>query len=433
MQDYAHFYPTVTPVFHWVNNARRTHKIVIEQGGTWSSKTYSIMQVIGVIACSEPDKVITVTGQDLPNLKRGALRDFEAIIGTSDVLKSYIKKVNASTHTYTFINNTTIEFTTYKDGQDARNGKRDYLFINEVNGVKEEIYDELSIRTGTNIFLDYNASRSFWVHDKLLNQPDTIRHISNFTHNPHIPKSVLDGILSYKETNPYRWRVFGLGQTGELKENLWLDAFSRTRHVQPVEYNRNEPVHISIDFNVGKFCAIAFQCSDIDNHRSSYFNVIDEFVLLNANIQEMAQKIRNRFGNTMLFVTGDQTGAKRDTGYSQSNDTLLNILQRELNISNKQMLFGAYNKRYSESNPSHQNSWAHCNNVLAHHPNFRIAAHCRELINDCEIAIFVENKNTFQLKKGDGAGKWAMNALDCLRYAIAAKCPSYAKGVAINT
>lgn len=423
----------LTPVFWWVKDALETHDIVIEQGGTWSSKTYSIVQNMLLKAITEQGKIITIVGQDMPNLTGGALRDMkERILPISPQVQAAIVRVTEKPNVYYFKTGSIIEFKSYKDAQDAQNGKRDYLFLNEVMGIKEEICQELIDRSEKTV-MDYNAHRSFWVHDKLFQKDNAIRHISNYTHNPYVPPNTKQNILSYKEKNPFRWRVLGLGLTGELKENLWLDSFSKRRHIQPVRYNPNEPVHISIDFNVGKFCAIAYQCSEVDNSPHSYFHVIDEFVLPSANIVEMAQKIRNKFGQAMLFVTGDQTGAKRDTGYSKSNDTTLQILQRQLGLGNRQMLFGSYNNRYASANPSHQNSWAHCNNTLSHHPNFKIAPHCKELINDCEIAIFVEGKNDFQLKKGDGAGKWAMNALDCMRYAIAAKCPSYMKTTSILT
>ncbi len=421
-------YDHVTPVFWWIYNDRQMFKVIVEQGGTWSSKTYSINQNLAIIAATEPNMVITVTGQDLPNLKRGALVEMQKIVSGSKSLQGAIKKHPTDNNvSYLFKNGTKIEYVSYANAQDASSGKRDYLFCNEVNGMKEDIVDELLIRTEYNAFFDYNATRSFWVHEKMLGKPEVVRHISNFTHNPYAPAAVVKQILSYKETNPYRWRVMGLGLTGELKENLWLDSFSRARHVKECKYNPLQPLYISIDFNVGKFVSIAFQCSDIDNSRHSYFHVIDEFVLPSANNVEMAQKIRNRFGNAMLYLTGDQTGVKRDTGYSNSTDTTLSLLKEKLNISDKQMLFGRYNKAFPQTNPSHQNSWGQCNNVLSHHPNFRIDPKCKELINDCEIAVFVENKRNFELKKGDGAGKWAMNALDCLRYGFAAKCNSYNK------
>jgi hypothetical protein len=91
------------------------------------------------------------------------------------------------------------------------------------------------------------------------------------------------------------------------------------------------------------------------------------------------------------------------------------------------MLFGAYNNRYPTSNPSFQNSWAHWNNTLALHPNFKINPSCKELLNDCRIAVFDVKKNGFTLKKDTSDSIWTMNALDCLRYLIGVKCPSYQK------
>mgnify|MGYP003618207991 CR=1 FL=1 len=415
-------FQTVTDVFYWNFNA--SERTVINQGGTSSSKTYSILQVLARKAIFEKS-VITVVGQDLPNLKKGAMRDFERIVQNSPILDAHITKHNLSEHTYTFINGSLIEFTSYKDEQDARSGKRDYLFINECNGVPFEIYEALQVRTNKQIFLDYNATGAFWVHEQVIGKPDAIRFVSNYTHNKYISEAVRRQIESYKFNSPYRWRVFGMGLTGITDDEKWLHSFNRNKHLKPVTYNPNEPVYISIDFNVGKFVAIAFQCSDVDNNKYSYFHVIKEFVLRDANIEQMSMQIKQTYPANRIFITGDQTGARQDTGYSKSNDTLLTILQRSLGVNNGQMLFGSYSKRYPASNPSFQNSWAHCNMCFAHHRNLFIHPDCRELIADCERAKFDRKKGGFVLHKGDGAGDWAMNAFDCLRYAINIKLPSF--------
>lgn len=422
-------YDTIGDVFWWLFEDRHKYRVIIEQGGTSSGKTYSIMQLLGLIACTERNKVITVCGQDIPNLKRGALRDFENIINSSPLLKRYIVANNKTDRIYTFSTGTIMEFVSYLTPQDAKSGKRDYLFVNEANGVQYEIFQELQVRTSGTVFLDYNATSVFWVHEHLIGQPETVRHISNFTHNHYVAPDVATAIMSYKERDPYRWQVYGLGKTGVLKQDQWLHAFNESRHVKPVNYNPAEPVYISIDFNVGKFVAIACQLSDVDSERASWFHVIREFVMseTTGSIGIMAQHIREAFPTSAIFVTGDQTGSRRDVGYSRSNDTLLTLLQRALNVGNRQMLFGAYNNRYPTANPSFQNSWAHCNNTLSLHPNFKINPQCKELINDCRTAIFDIKKGGFTLKKGAGDGIWAMNALDCLRYIINIKCPSYQK------
>lgn len=56
-------------------NLDATEEIIINQGGSSSGKTYSILQVLFARWANEPNIVITVVGQDIPNLKAGALRD----------------------------------------------------------------------------------------------------------------------------------------------------------------------------------------------------------------------------------------------------------------------------------------------------------------------------------------------------------------------
>ena len=66
-----------TPIFEW--NITSEKRINVNQGGTSSTKTYSLMQVLGVKALQDPGCIITVVGQDIPNLKAGPYRDFNHI------------------------------------------------------------------------------------------------------------------------------------------------------------------------------------------------------------------------------------------------------------------------------------------------------------------------------------------------------------------
>ena len=55
-------------------------RFLVNQGGTSSGKTYTIMQLLIVLSFSRARLIITVTGQDLPNVKVGAMRDRDNII-----------------------------------------------------------------------------------------------------------------------------------------------------------------------------------------------------------------------------------------------------------------------------------------------------------------------------------------------------------------
>ena len=85
-------------------NYKATAPIVINQGGTSSGKTYAIMQVLFKIAYEQKKQVITVVGQDIPNLKAGALRDALKIYSESPQLIASVKSYNKSDRIFLFNN-----------------------------------------------------------------------------------------------------------------------------------------------------------------------------------------------------------------------------------------------------------------------------------------------------------------------------------------
>jgi phage terminase large subunit len=132
-----------------------------------------------------------------------------------------------------------IEFKSYDNQQDAKSGKRDILFVNEVNGIKKVVYDELADRTTEKIVVDYNPTSKFWVHDHLLNEPHVIRLISNYRHNKFITESVRRKIERHKDKNPQRWRVYGLGLTGQLEGAIFKNVtWINKDQVPPINHLR---------------------------------------------------------------------------------------------------------------------------------------------------------------------------------------------------
>lgn len=201
-----------SPVFH--ANYKATEKIVVNQGGTSSSKTYSIMQLLFLKAIENPASIITVAGQDIPNLKKGAYRDAETIYNNAKELPAYVSNWNRSERIIHFKNGSIIEFNSYSNEQDAKSGKRDYLFINEANGVDYMIYWQLAIRTRRQIFLDYNPTAAFWAHDKLIGTPGVKLIISDHRHNPFLSAEEHAKIENIADKDLFD--VYARGKTGNL-------------------------------------------------------------------------------------------------------------------------------------------------------------------------------------------------------------------------
>lgn len=207
---------STTPLFEW--NYHSKARIKNNQGGTNSSKTYSIEQVI-FMRLIEKKRIATIVGQDMPNLKKGALRDFEdRVLIDNPWMNRCIESYNKTTSTFRFKSGSILEFTSYKDSQDAKSGKRDILFLNEADGIEWEIARQLMLKTSEEIFIDYNPTAEFWAHDKIMTRSDAVTFYSNFTHNPFINENVKEEILSLKDLDIESWNVYGLGKTGSIHE-----------------------------------------------------------------------------------------------------------------------------------------------------------------------------------------------------------------------
>lgn len=216
-----------SPVFQAAFNSNE--KIVIMQGGTSSGKTYAIIQLLYYRAVYNPKTIITVTGESIPNLKKGAYRDAETILSRSPYLQSQIESWNKSDRIIYFKNGSLIEFVSNLTEQSAKNGKRDYLFCNEAQGISWSIFFQLAIRTRKQIFLDYNPTAPFWAHDKLVGTLPATNElsatvklfISDHRHNPFLSEEEHAKIEGIKD--PQLHRVYARGFTGNLLGLIFPD------------------------------------------------------------------------------------------------------------------------------------------------------------------------------------------------------------------
>jgi phage terminase large subunit len=192
-------------------------QITVNQGGTGSGKTYTILQTLFSKLGEQEKKVCTVAGQDIPNLRVGALRDALEIVDNNPPLQRLIKSYNKSTLMFTYHNGSVMEFKSYDSAQDAKSGKRDYLFINEANGIPYPVFKELYLRTRLQTYIDYNPNAEFWVHEHLLGKPNVKLLISDHRHNPFMPPHQRGIIEALKDEDEELWKVYARGLTGKIE------------------------------------------------------------------------------------------------------------------------------------------------------------------------------------------------------------------------
>ena len=195
-------------------------RIKIIQGGTSASKTFSILTLLINKAMHYNNLEISVVAESIPHLRRGAVRDFTKIMKWTN--RFIDTSFNKSLLKYEFANGSFIEFFSADDSSKLRGARRDILYINECNNVSFESYNELSIRTKREIYLDFNPSNEFWVEEiKEDSEADFI--ILTYKDNQALDEGIVQQIeknrLKAKTSTYWRnwWKVYGLGEIGMLE------------------------------------------------------------------------------------------------------------------------------------------------------------------------------------------------------------------------
>lgn len=193
-------------------------KLVINQGGQGSSKTFSVLQLLYLLAKHHGPKKITIASYALPHLKSGVMPDFDKILASFGENPGLLK--NKSENTYQ-IGDSVIEFFGIEGNVAKAHGpRRDILFINECNRkITYEVFDQLNTRTQGCTFLDFNPDTEFWLHEKVLPYFEHTLIKSNFTDNPYLPEKERQNILMKRDKPGFEmwWRVYGLGELGRLE------------------------------------------------------------------------------------------------------------------------------------------------------------------------------------------------------------------------
>jgi len=193
---------------HLVNSNK---KIVVEQGGTRSGKTYNILLFIIFHYCTHnKNKIVTICRKTFPSLRATVLRDFLQILKHFEIYRDEFH--NKSSSEYHLFGNL-VEFTSLDQSQKIRGRKRDLLFINEGNELYWEDWQQLIFRTQERIILDFNPSDEYhWIYDNVITREDCAFYKTTYLDNPFLEDVIKEEIERLKETDDQYWQIYGLGE-----------------------------------------------------------------------------------------------------------------------------------------------------------------------------------------------------------------------------
>lgn len=200
-------------------NRDATTRYVFNEGGTRSSKTYSLNQLMYEKAGeSEKPIIISVVSETMPHLRKGAMRDFFQFLKNNNLY--FESEHNKSENIYK-VNKSIIEFFSVDTPGKVHGPERDYLFVNELQYIDYDTFFHLAQRTRKQVFADWNPTSEFWVYEQFINNPQykndfTLIH-STLYDNPFLAPEIKKDILLRAARDPNYKRVYLEGLIGQLE------------------------------------------------------------------------------------------------------------------------------------------------------------------------------------------------------------------------
>lgn len=193
-------------------------RFVVNQGGTGSSKTWSLAQLFLIMLLKEQGKVMTIVRKTLPALKATAINDLIKIMNAHGI---YSLDNHNKSDLYFEMNGNKLEYFAVDDPQKVRSRRRDYLWMNEANEFKYEDFKQLNMRTSKQVFMDFNPSDQFhWIYDEVKTRDDVTTIKSTYKDNPFLDDQVVKEIEEYKNMDENYWRIYGLGERGVSRTTI---------------------------------------------------------------------------------------------------------------------------------------------------------------------------------------------------------------------
>lgn len=214
-----------TKVFQEVHTAIKSgkYKLIIEEGSSRSSKTWSNFQILFLEMFETPMTKVTVLRDTQKSCRdiveddwkkwlkdpKGRVKEYELEKITVEQLDKFLKDErldgffvnNKTNHTWTLPNGSFIVFTGLDDVDNAMGMAQSICWINEPYKFAKDVFNQLSQRTSKYIIVDWNPKQNHWI-DKEKAKATTFTHYSTFEDNPFCPiKSKLQ-IWGYQ---PLKW------------------------------------------------------------------------------------------------------------------------------------------------------------------------------------------------------------------------------------
>lgn len=226
-------------------NGKRKYKYIINTGGSRSSKTWSLMELMHRICDNNNNFRVTAWRDTKKDVKDTIWKDFQKMLSISGRMDYGRRNKTESYYAYSETNST---FETHgADDEEKVHGlTQNVAWLNEPYKISKDTFDQIDQRSDL-IFIDWNPKKSHWI-EQVSKQDNAIVIHSTYKDNPFCPEQQRKKIESYEPTeyniaqgtaNKYKWDVYGLGIKGEIEGRIytWKEMpYAEYLKIQKQEY-----------------------------------------------------------------------------------------------------------------------------------------------------------------------------------------------------
>lgn len=173
------------------------YRQIVSMGGSRSSKTWSILQILLIVLLQPKRRKITVWRDTKVVCRATVMEDFKQILMANYSLYKKFKE-NKQRGSFTYKpTGSEILFEGSDSVGKVLGGAQDISYFNEITEFSKAVYLQITQRTAETIFSDYNPSKDFWLN-KYKQDPESIFIHSTFLDNGYCPPQIVKQLLSYE-------------------------------------------------------------------------------------------------------------------------------------------------------------------------------------------------------------------------------------------
>jgi phage terminase large subunit len=315
-------------------------RFVVSRGGAGSSKSVSQHQT-ELINLLDADYDILFVRKHATDIKDSCFKLLKTIAVEWGIY--HLFKWNYSNAQREIINLTTGHQILFRGIDDPEK-------VKSIVGIKRVVVEEASELTFSD-FLELNrrargmegiqftfilnpVSENHWIKRKLIdsgNYSEKLTEIvSTYHDNPFMTVDDCDELERLKLIDENEYRIYVLAEWGiDDKTGKFAWAFAKDKHVGLCDYNPDEMLYLSFDFNVNPITCVCIQNYDETIH------VIESIKLKHSNIYELCEVIVSKYPDSMIMVTGDASG-KNASAMVKDQLNYYSIIQQQLGLSDGQ-------------------------------------------------------------------------------------------------